>query len=331
MNLSSLTTTLADASSGSVWMPPQASSLAGEVDGLFYFIYWLCVIFFVGIVGLTAYFAVKYRRRGPGQRTSGIKGNRRVEIIWSVVPSVLLVAIFAWGFRTYVKQSVAPGDAIDIRVTGQKWFWAFDYPRDGINTDELVVPVGRPVKLTMSSRDVIHSFYIPAFRVKKDVLPNRYSSVWFQADQLGEYHVFCAEYCGTNHSEMRAKVRVVTDQQYQDWIDSGGGLGGEGMSSAEFGALVYEKKGCNKCHSTDGSKMTGPSFKGLYGRTEHFTDGSTIVVDDNYIRESVMEPQKKIVQGFEPVMPTFKGILKDKMTDALVDYIKSLGDQQQKQ
>lgn len=311
-----------------MWMPPQASTLSGEVDSLFFFIYWLCVFFFVGIVGFTAYFAVKYRRKSPAQRTSGVKGNRRIEIIWSVVPSILLVAIFAWGFRTYVKQSVAPGDSIDIRVTAQKWFWAFDYPRDAINSDELVVPVGRPVKLTMSSRDVIHSFYIPAFRIKKDVLPNRYSQVWFQAETTGEFHIFCAEYCGTSHSEMRSTVRVVTDQQYQDWIDSGGGLGGEGMSSAEFGALIYEKKGCNKCHSIDGSKMTGPTFKGLYGRTEHFTDGSTITVDDNYIRESIMEPQLKIVQGYEPVMPTFKGILKDKQTDGLIDYIKSLNEEQ---
>lgn len=328
MNLSSLITTLADATKGGVWMPPQASTLSGEVDSLFFFIFWLCVFFFVGIVGATVYFVVKYRRRSAAQRTSGVKGNRRIEILWSVIPSILLLAIFAWGFRTYVKMSVAPGDSINIRVTGQKWFWAFDYPRDGINTDELVVPVGRPVKLTMSSRDVIHSFYVPAFRIKKDVLPNRYTQVWFQAEHTGEFHVFCAEYCGSAHSEMRARVRVVTDQQYQDWIDSGGGLGGEGMSSAEFGALIFEKKGCGKCHTVDGSKLTGPTMKGLFGRTEHFTDGSSQVVDDNYIRESIMEPQKKIVQGYEPVMPTFKGLLKDKQTDALIDYIKSLGEEQ---
>ena len=302
--------------------------MAGEVDSLFYFIYYLCVLFFVGIVGTTAYFVVKYRRRSDGQRTSGVKGNRRIEIAWAVIPSMLLLVIFAWGFRTYLRQSVPPGDSIDIRVKAQKWFWSFEYPRDGISSDELVVPVGRPVKLTMSSADVIHSFFVPAFRVKRDVLPNRYTVVWFQAEEPGTYDIFCAEYCGEGHSRMTGHVRAVTDFQYQEWIDSGGGMGGEGMSSVEFGKVVYEKKGCKSCHSIDGTRITGPSLLGIYGEPVTFSDGSSGVIDDNYIRESIMSPQAKIVQGYEGVMPTYKGMLKDKQIDALVDFIKSLNEKE---
>jgi cytochrome c oxidase subunit 2 len=307
------------------WMPEAATSEAGRTDALFHFILYLSIFFFVLVVGATVLFVVKYRRRSAAQKTADIHGHRKLEVIWAVIPAILLVVIFAWGFRDYVSGSVPPGDAIEVRVTAQKWSWAFSYPRDGIDTNELVVPVGRPVKLVMSSLDVIHSFYVPAFRLKRDVLPNRYTVAWFQAEETGEYHVLCAEYCGTKHSQMLAKVIVKSERGYQDWIDSGGGLSGKGMSSVAFGKLLFKKKGCTACHSVDGTKLTGPSLLGKYGTRESFADGSTVVVDDNYIRQSITEPNAKVVQGFQAVMPTYAGRLKEKQLNALIDYVKSLG------
>lgn len=308
-----------------VWLPEAASAEAEKTDALFYFLLYLSIFFFVLVVGATILFAIRYRRRHPGQRTSPISGNRKLEFLWSVVPALLLIVVFAWGFRDYVAQTIPPADAIEVRVTGQKWTWSFDYPADGISTNELVLPVDRPAKLTMSSVDVIHSFYVPAFRIKRDVLPNRYTVLWFTPERIGEYYVLCAEYCGTAHSSMLAKVKVVSEKEYTEWIDSGGGLSGEGMSSVEFGELLFKKQGCSTCHSIDGTKLTGPSMKGKYGSVEQLSDGSTLKVDDNYLRESIVEPNAKVVQGYQPVMPTYAGRLNEKQLNALIDYIKSLG------
>jgi cytochrome c oxidase subunit II len=320
-----LTHVSAAAQDRNLWTPEAASTGASRTDALFYFILYLSAFFFLLVIGTALFFAIKYRRRGPGERTSPLEGNRRLEIIWSVIPAIFFVAIFAWGFRDYLGQSVAPGDALDIRVTAQKWFWSFDYPKDGINTSELVVPVGQPVRLTMSSLDVIHSFYVPAFRLKRDVLPNRYSVLWFEPTQEGTFDIQCAEYCGTSHSQMLSKVRVVSEVQYQEWINSGGGMSGKGMTSEEFGKVLFKSKGCATCHTVDGSKKTGPSFLGKAGSQELLKDGSQVTVDDNYLRESIMEPGKKVVQGYEPVMPTYSGRLTDKQINAIIDYLKSLG------
>ncbi len=301
-----------------------ASEEASRVDTLFNFILWLSVFFFVLIIGAMVYFVIRYRRKTPDQKTSPLHGNKTVEVVWAVVPAVLLVIIFFWGFKDFMDLSVPPRDSIDIRVTGQKWSWTFDYPKDGINTSELVVPVDRPVKLTMSSMDVIHSFYLPAFRVKRDVLPNRYTVIWFHPTAVGEYEVLCAEYCGTAHSKMMATVKVVSEKAYTDWIDSGGGLSGKGMSSAEFGKVLFKAKGCTACHTVDGSKLTGPSMKGIYDKMETMADGKQVKVDDNYLRESLMQPNEKVVKGYQPVMPTYSGRLKEKQTNAIIDYIKSL-------
>jgi cytochrome c oxidase subunit II len=297
---------------------------AERFDDLFSFILVLSAIFFTGIVATMTYFVVRYRRRSAGQRTSASHGNLKIEVIWALVPAALLIIIFAWGFRDFLYLGVAPRDAIEVRVTGQKWFWTFDYPADGISTNELTVPVDRPIKLVMSSMDVIHSFYVPAFRVKRDVLPNRYTVMWFEALEKGTYDVLCAEYCGTGHSKMLGKVKVVSQREYDDWLDSGGGMSGEGMSSVEFGKTLFTKQGCGTCHSVDGSKKVGPSFFKKYGTEERIKGGTTVLVDDNYLRESIMEPNAKVVEGYEPVMPTYSGRLKDKQVNALVDYIKSL-------
>ena len=316
----------AQSDGSSLFMPAQASTLAANQDALFYFIYYLCLLFFVGIVGAMILFVVKGRHKNDGRpvKTSGVKGNHTLEVVWSVIPGILMVVIFGWGFKDWVKAVVPPGNAIDVRVTGQKWNWSFDYTASGVQSAQLVVPKGQAVRLTMSSKDVIHSFYVPAFRMKRDVLPGRYTVQWFEATQLGEFAVQCTEYCGTSHSGMLTKVKVVPQEEYDKWIADGGDLGGAGVPPAELGAKLYEAKGCNACHSIDGSAKVGPSFKGLYGRAGEFADGAAYKADDTYIRESILEPQKHIVKGYPPVMPSYQGQLNDKQIAALIDYMKTL-------
>ncbi|MCB1153714.1 MAG: cytochrome c oxidase subunit II [Deltaproteobacteria bacterium] len=307
-------------------MPPAASTFASNIDNLFYFIYWLAVIFFVLIIGTMAYFAIKYRRKDPNQRTSPIHGNHALELAWSAIPGVLLIAVFVWGFRAYMDMSVAPKDAMDIRVKAQMWNWSFDYPSAGVNTTELVVPAGRPVKLTMSSKDVLHSFFVPDFRVKKDVLPNRYTTIWFEAIAPGEHQIFCTEYCGQNHSKMLSKVIVKSQEDFDKWIEGQGKLD-ESIPLSEHGKRIFTERGCTACHTMTGQAGAGPSLKGKYGSQENLADGSQVLVDDNYIRESIMDPTAKVVAGFQPVMPTFKGQLRDDEVDALIEYIKEHGGQ----
>ena len=323
--MSDVVLTLASAVPLHTLLTPAVTQDAQRVDNLFNFILALCALFFVLVTGATVLFAIKYRRRHEGQRTSPIKGNKKLEVIWAVVPAILLVIIFVWGFQDFLGMSVAPGDAMEVRVTAQKWSWSFDYPKDGITSGDLVVPAGEPVKLTMSSMDVIHSFYVPAFRIKRDILPNRYSVLWFNAEEPGTYDLMCAEYCGTNHSTMLAKVKVLTHAKYREWIDSGGGLSGKGLTSAQFGKLLFKSKGCTACHTVDGAPSTGPTLKDKYGTLERLAAGGSVKVDDNYLRESLMKPNAKVVHGFAPVMPTYAGRLKEKQVNALIDYIKSIG------
>ncbi len=307
---------------GTFWLPPAHSTVAGDTDALFYFIFWVSVLLFVGVVGAMTYFAIRYRRRGKMTYTSN-PHNDKLEITWTVIPTILVFVVFVWGFRGYINLSVVPKDALEIKATGQKWFWSFDYPSGATTVNELVIPEDKPIKLLMSSKDVIHSFFVPEFRTKKDVLPNRYTIEWFEAMEQGEYQILCAEYCGTKHSEMLAKVRVVSTKEYNEWLDANSNLGA-GMAPEEYGSKLYTTKACVTCHSIDGKPGTGPSFLGIFGHEVQLADGSKITVDENYIRESLLQPQAKIVAGFQPVMPTFQGILKDREIDALVAYIKTL-------
>lgn len=313
---------VAEAPKGTFWLPPAASTTAHNTDSLFYFIFYLSLFFFVVIMAAMVAFAVRYRRRKHGEKTADIHGHRNLEIAWSVIPGILLMVIFFWGFTGFMDLAVPPANALDIRVTGQKWVWAFDYP-EGINSNELVVPAGKPVRLTMSSKDVIHSFYVPDFRIKRDVLPNRYTVLWFEAPNPGEHNVFCTEYCGAQHSGMLTKVKVLAQADYDAWIASGGGLG-QGLSPVELGQKLFQSKGCVACHSVDGKPMVGPSLKDIYGHEVELADGTKVMADDNYIRQSLMDPASQVVKGFAPVMPTFKGMLKDQEVNALIDYLKTL-------
>ncbi len=306
------------------WLPESASTVSGHTDGLFGFILFLCILFFIVLMGAMIYFVIKYKYRNDSDRTSDVTGNHTLEVLWSVGPGILLMVIFGWGFMDYMKMSAMPAESIKIRAYAQKWSWTFTYPESGVTSSRLVVPMGKAVELTMSSKDVIHSFYVPGFRIKKDVLPNRYTLLWFEPTVEGEFDVFCAEYCGTSHSEMITKVKVVPEAEYEKWILDGGDLGGANMPPAELGAKVFEQKGCGACHTTDGTAKIGPSLKGLYGSSKTFESGESVPADDNYIRESINVPAAKVVKGFPPVMPSFQGQINDKQMDALIEYIKTL-------
>tara|TARA_Y100000996_G_scaffold279358_1_gene220297 strand:+ start:4698 stop:5654 length:957 start_codon:yes stop_codon:yes gene_type:complete len=305
----------------SLWMPDQVSTIAPEVDSLFYFIlYW--VYFFLAIVVVGAiYFGWKYKSNERGT-TQPLDHNNLLEITWTLFPLLLTMVVFFWGAKSYLKMNIVPYDAMEVNVKAQKWFFSFNY-KEGFNSSELVVPVNRPVKLIMESQDVLHGFYVPDFRVKMDIIPNRYMVTWFEATKVGEYDILCTEYCGTAHSQMLAKVKVLNQEDYDEWLEKANVVD-ESIPLVELGEIIYNKNACNTCHSIDGSNMIGPSFKGIWNTTMEHTDGSKVLVDENYIYESIIEPQKKIIKGYEGVMPSYKGILRDREILGVVEYIKSL-------
>ncbi len=304
-------------------MPESASTLAGEIDALIYFIVVVSLFFFVLITAATIFFCIRFRRRGKGERTSPVDRNNLLTFVWAVIPAILLLVVFVWGFRLYMKMAVVPANALQIKVTGQQWFWSFAYDEGQTTKAEIVVPVNRPVKLLLSSKDVIHSFFVPAFRIKQDALPNRNTVAWFEATQTGEFPVYCAEYCGTNHSKMLATVKVVTADEFAQWLGEGE-VGIEEGSLVEVGKTIYKKSACFSCHSLDGKAGVGPSWKGIFGKSRPLADGSSVKADENYIRESILNPKAKLSAGFGNLMPTYQGLLKERDIDALIAYIKSL-------
>ncbi|HEY3444659.1 MAG TPA: cytochrome c oxidase subunit II [Paludibaculum sp.] len=306
------------------WMLPKAAAThAGDVDGLYMFIVYLTIFFFFFNGALIFYAARKWRRRSDKEVTPHITHDTRLELIWSIIPLIVVMLIFFWGFKGYVKAWVAPNDSIEIVVTGKKWVWQFEYP-DGTRTlNDLHVPLNKPVKLVMNSEDVIHSFYVPGFRLKRDVIPGRYTELWFTATEPGVQQVFCAEYCGKGHSDMLARIFVDTPEQYEVFLREGDEQVRK-MPLKDLGKMVYENKGCATCHSLDGTKGQGPSWKGIWGNLHKGTDGKDYPVDANYIRQSILMPQAMVVQGFEPIMPTFQGLLREREILGVVEYIKSL-------
>jgi cytochrome c oxidase subunit 2 len=306
-----------------VWLPPQSSTMAGEIDALFYFLCYVSAFFLSLITGLIVLFVIKYRRKGKPGLTSRISGNRALEVLWTAIPTTIVMIIFAWGFRDFMRLQVIPHDALEIRVSGMKWSWNLEYAEGARSVNELVVPVNRPVKLLMSSRDVIHSFFVPAFRVKMDVLPNRYTNLWFNATQTGEFPFFCTEYCGQQHSLMRGTVRVLTEADYAQWIADNSNIL-EGLTPAKGGELLYNRNLCYTCHSIDGSAGNGPTWLGLFGSTEQLTDGTGVLVDENHVRESILEPAAKVTAGYDPIMPTYQGILNEEQIDAILAFMKTL-------
>ncbi|MGC8792869.1 MAG: cytochrome c oxidase subunit II [Bryobacteraceae bacterium] len=304
-------------------MPVAGSTFARQVDPLFMFLVGLSAFFFVLIAGLTGWFILRYRRGRAARRGQAPTHNTALELTWSLIPLVLVVVIFFWGFHGYISAAVAPADALEIKVIGKRWLWQFEYPNGLRTVNDLRIPLGKPVKLVMISEDVIHSFYVPSFRIKQDVLPSRYTQLWFEAAEPGIHRLLCAEYCGRGHSDMLGTVQVLSQEEYQHWLD-GAGAEGEGIPLPELGRQIYTQYGCETCHSLDGSRREGPSFKGIFGKPVLLTGGQSVVADENYIRESILNPQAKIVAGYQPVMPTFQGLLNERQINALIEFIKEL-------
>lgn len=341
-------------------LPLAASDVARSFDTLWSFVLWASVFFFVLIVGGMIYMAITYRAR-PGGRSKYITGNVPIEVVWTAVPTVLLLLIFAWGYVVYNGMTRPPSDAMEIRVVAKQWLWQFQYPDTGkITINDVYVPVNKPVKFVMSSEDVLHSFFVPNMRTKQDVVPGMYTSVWFEPTVAGRHQIFCTEYCGTSHSQMLANLWVLTPEQWESWKrgkkiegiqDAGKALaqvpvaapvaGEPNRASASEdqvasaaaaplknlaaqGRDVSKAKGCIACHSDDGTAKIGPSYKGLYDSKVELADGSSTTADENYLRESIEDPNAKIVKGFSPTMPPFKGLINETEMNALIAYIKSV-------
>ena len=303
------------------YMPEQASTWAERVDWMNNFITYVSVFCTVAITGAMLYFAWKYRRR-PGHETSEyITHDATLETVWTAVPTLVCIFVFYYGFALYREMREPPANSIEIAVTGYKWGWDYTYPNGKQAGKDLVVPVGEPVRLIMKSKDVLHSFFIPAMRVKEDVIASEYHHLWFQATKTGEFHIFCTEYCGTGHSGMLGTLKVVSMQEYLDYIND---RSKEELSPEQKGAKLYTERGCNACHTLDGTKLIGPSFKGTFGTPVEFDDGTTATHDENYLRESILYSQKHIVKGYQKgLMPSFEGQLKDDDVLALIAFIKA--------
>src|SRR6204780_4830519 len=297
--------------------PQRASTAAGNVDGLFIFLLIVSGLMTLLIFTAVIYFAARYRNR-KGVPAEQIEGSIPLELTWSIIPLGVFMVIFAWGAVVYFKSRTPPRDATEVYVVAKQWMWKLEHAEGQREINELHVPVGRDVKLIMTSQDVIHSFYIPAFRLKQDVLPGRYTTLWFRATKPGTYHLFCAEYCGTQHSGMGGDIVVMEPQDYAQWM-----AGGPAAPLQETGKGLFAELGCATCHRSD-AQGRGPNLQGIYNKPVLLEDGRTVIADEDYVRESILNPTAKIVSGFKPVMPTFQGIVSEEQLNALVAYVKSL-------
>ncbi len=299
--------------------PPEASTMAPRVDALFFFLVGVALFFATLICTVIIVFAIKYRRRSDDERPPVVHGDLRLEVLWTVIPLGLTMVMFVWGAKLFFITYDPPSNALEINVVAKQWMWKIEHPEGRREIDELHIPVGRPVKLTMTSEDVIHDFFVPAFRVKKDVLPGRYTTVWFEATQPGDYHLFCAQYCGTQHSGMVGHIIVMKQDDYERWLSGAAA----GISMAEAGETLFRRLGCGTCHLPNGTGR-GPSLVGIFGGPVELQGGETVIADDAYLRESILEPQAKVVAGYAPIMPTFKGLISEDGILQIISYIKSL-------
>jgi cytochrome c oxidase subunit II len=293
--------------------------MAERVDALFFFLVAVSVFFAALICILIVLFAIKYRRRSDAEQPPAIEGDLRLEILWTVIPLGLTMIMFVWGAKIFVAAFNPPINSLEISIVAKQWMWKAQHPDGRSEINELHVPVGHPVKLILTSQDVIHDFFVPAFRVKKDVLPGRYTTLWFEATKAGEYHLFCAQYCGTQHSGMVGRIVALEDAQYQNWLSQGGG----GVSMAKAGANLFQNLGCGTCHMENDTRR-GPSLVGLLGKSIKIQGGRAVVADETYVRDSILNPQARVVAGYQPIMPTFQGLISEDGILQILAYVKSL-------
>jgi cytochrome c oxidase subunit II len=298
--------------------PDQASTFAADVDALYFFIITVSAFFALVVAVAVVVLGVKYRRRHEGEVGARIEGNLALELLWSVIPTMIAMVMFGWGASVYYHLRRDPGEALQVYAVGKQWMWKFQHLEGQREINELHVPVGRAVKITMTSEDVLHSLYFPAFRTKMDVIPGRYTTLWFEPSRAGTFHMFCTEYCGTNHSGMVGRVVVLEPAAYQTWL-SGGGEG----SLAQRGAALFQQLMCNTCH-LDSGQGRGPSLRDIFSKPVELQDGSSAIVDEAYLRESILNSQAKVVKGFQPLMPTFQGLISEEGLAALIEHVKSL-------
>jgi cytochrome c oxidase subunit 2 len=304
------------------WLPRQSSTTAPQVDSVFYAVTWISIFFFVLVTVVLAYFVWKYRARPGHEAAPSPSHNTPLEVTWTVLPLFIVIWIFWEGFTVFVDLATPPANAYEVTLSAQKWNWLFTYTTGYTDTD-LHVPPGEPIRVVGTSVDVIHSFFVPEFRVKQDMVPGRYDQAWFQADLPGEYRIFCAEYCGKDHSAMTARVIVHPDRaDFERWLADASDFIAKRL--AEGGEKLYNQRGCKQCHSIDGTPGTGPSFKGIWGHDQPLQGGGVARVDENYVRQSIVDPHSQIVAGYEAVMPSFQGRLKDREITALIEFIKTL-------
>ena len=301
-------------------VPDSASTLSWKVDALYFYVSGITLFFTLLISAVLIFFVIRYRRRTPYEIPRPITGSHKLETVWSVIPFLIAMTIFGWGARVYFEQYRPAGNAVEIYVVGKQWMWKLQHATGQREINQLHVPVGRKIKLIMTSEDVIHDFFVPAFRTKADVVPGRYTTLWFEATTPGTYHLFCAEYCGTNHSGMTGSVIVMEPREFDNWLS--GNVGS--MTPATAGQQLFQSLGCASCHGANGEGGRGPTLAGAFGKMTPLQTGESVRVDEAYIRESILNPQAKIVQGFGPIMPTFQGQVSEDQVLQLIAYIKSL-------
>ena len=302
------------------FVPPSASTMSGKVDALYFYLSGVTVFFTLLIGSVLIFFVIKYRRRSPYEIPRPVAGSHKLETLWSVIPFIIAMSMFAWGAQLYFQNSRPPQNAVEIYVVGKQWMWKIQHTTGQREINELHVPVGRRIKLIMTTEDVIHDFFIPAFRIKADVVPGRYTTQWFEATKPGTYHLFCAEYCGMNHSGMIGQVVVMEPTDFDNWLSGNTNQ----QSPAVAGQQLYQTLGCVSCHGASGEGGRGAPLRGLFGSQVSLTNGQTVKADEAYIRESIVNPQAKIVNGFGPIMPTFQGQISEEQLVQILAFIKSL-------
>ena len=299
--------------------PEQASTFAKDVDALYFFVFATSAFFAVVVAIAVIYFGIRYHKTHDGEIGARIEGNLPLELLWSVIPTIIAMVMFGWGASVFYHLRRPPAEAMHIYAVGKQWMWKFQHLEGQREINELHIPAGRPIKITISSEDVLHGLFFPAFRTKMDAIPGRYTELWFDAQTPGQYHIFCTEYCGTNHAGMIGTVTVMEPANYQLWLQ-GGGMEG---TLAQRGAKLFNDLACSTCH-LDTGQGRGPSLKDIVGKTVDLQNGSSVTVDEAYLRESILNSQAKVVKGFQPLMPTFQGLISEENLVALIEHVKSL-------